>query len=89
MRDIVQSTADFESWLRTQISLRDDHLQAKHADRFFSYAEHQGGPMAAEGKSVALSAAVWASGQTNGEIRGIPSSNFSENNGNHDRPHTN
>ncbi len=30
MRDIVQSTADFESWLRTQISLRDDHLQAKH-----------------------------------------------------------
>src|SRR5258708_23127360 len=38
-------------------------------DRFFSYAEHQGGPMAAEGKSVALSAAVWATGQTNGEIR--------------------
>ena len=38
-------------------------------DRFFSYAEHQGGPMAAEGKSVALSAAVWASGQTNGEIQ--------------------
>ena len=30
MRDIVQSTADFESWLRTQIRLRDDHLQAKH-----------------------------------------------------------
>ena len=30
MRDIVQSTADFENWLRTQISLRDDHLQAKH-----------------------------------------------------------
>src|SRR5258708_12352866 len=38
-------------------------------DRFFSYAEHQGGPMASEGKSEALSAAVWASGQTNGEIQ--------------------
>lgn len=159
MRDIVQSTAEFESWLRTQISLRDDHLQAKHDkmaeqpfeffratfyrwcerwndactewaraeavvavgdlhiqnfgswraeekiprqlatllrealpseaviefkemkpgvtkglgslghDRFFSYAEHQGGPMAAEGKSVALLAAVWANGQTKGEFQ--------------------
>ena len=38
-------------------------------DRFFSYAEHQGGPMAAEGKSVALSAAVWANGQTKGELQ--------------------
>jgi hypothetical protein len=37
-------------------------------DRFFSYTEHQGGPIAAEGKSVALSAAVWANGQTKGEI---------------------
>src|SRR5258707_3875112 len=38
-------------------------------DRFFSYTEHQGGPMAAEGKSVALSAAVWANGQGKGEIQ--------------------
>jgi Uncharacterized protein conserved in bacteria (DUF2252) len=38
-------------------------------DRFFSYAEHQGGPMAAEGKSVAWSAAVWANGQTKGELQ--------------------
>ena len=37
--------------------------------RFFSYTEHQGGPLAAEGKSVALSAAVWANGQTKGEIQ--------------------
>jgi Uncharacterized protein conserved in bacteria (DUF2252) len=38
-------------------------------DRFFSYTEHQGGPMAAEGKSVALSAAVWANGQGKGELQ--------------------
>jgi hypothetical protein len=38
-------------------------------DRFFSYAEHQGGPMAAEGKSLALSAAVWANGQTKAEFQ--------------------
>src|SRR5258708_21872280 len=38
-------------------------------NRFFSYDEHEGGPMAAEGKSVALSAAVWANGQTKGEIQ--------------------
>jgi Uncharacterized protein conserved in bacteria (DUF2252) len=37
-------------------------------DRFFSYTEYQGGPMAAEGKSVALSAALWANGQTKGEL---------------------
>ena len=37
--------------------------------RFFSYTEHQGGPMAAEGKSVALSAAIWANGQSKGEIQ--------------------
>jgi hypothetical protein len=37
-------------------------------ERFFGYTEHQGGPMAAEGKSVALSAAIWASGQTKGEL---------------------
>jgi hypothetical protein len=37
-------------------------------DRFFSYTEHQGGPIAAEGKSVALSAAVWANGQAKGEL---------------------
>ena len=38
-------------------------------DRFFSYTEHQGGPIAAEGKSVALSAAVWANGQGKGELQ--------------------
>jgi Uncharacterized protein conserved in bacteria len=38
-------------------------------DRFFSYTEYQGGPIAAEGKSVALSAAVWANGQTKGELQ--------------------
>jgi Uncharacterized protein conserved in bacteria (DUF2252) len=38
-------------------------------NRFFSYAEHQGGPIAAEGKSVALSAAIWANGQAKGEIQ--------------------
>ena len=40
MRDIVQSTADFESWLRTQINLRDDHLQVKHdkmAEQIFEF----------------------------------------------------
>jgi Uncharacterized protein conserved in bacteria (DUF2252) len=37
-------------------------------DRFFSYTEHQGGPMAVEGKSVALSAAHWANGQSKGEL---------------------
>jgi uncharacterized protein (DUF2252 family) len=40
MRDIVQSTADFESWLRAQITLRDDHLQAKHdkmAEQLFEF----------------------------------------------------
>jgi hypothetical protein len=38
-------------------------------ERFFSYTEHQGGPMAAEGKSVALSAALWASGEAKGELQ--------------------
>jgi hypothetical protein len=36
-------------------------------DRFFSYTEYQGGPIATEGKSVAPSAAVWANGQNKGE----------------------
>jgi Uncharacterized protein conserved in bacteria (DUF2252) len=38
-------------------------------DRFFSYTDYQGGPMVAEGKSVALSAAVWANGQAKGELQ--------------------
>jgi hypothetical protein len=38
-------------------------------ERFFGYIEYQGGPMAAEGKSVALSAALWAHGETKGEVQ--------------------
>jgi Uncharacterized protein conserved in bacteria (DUF2252) len=38
-------------------------------ERFFAYAEYQSGPLATEGKSVALSAAIWAAGQAKGELK--------------------
>jgi uncharacterized protein (DUF2252 family) len=36
--------------------------------RFFAYAEHHGGPVAMEGKSMAPSAVVWATGKSTKEI---------------------
>jgi Uncharacterized protein conserved in bacteria (DUF2252) len=38
-------------------------------ERFFAYAEYQSGPLAAEGKSVAFSAANWAAGHGKGELK--------------------
>jgi hypothetical protein len=38
-------------------------------ERFFAYTEYQSGPIAAEGKSVAFSGAIWAAGQANGELK--------------------
>jgi hypothetical protein len=36
--------------------------------RFFAYTEHHGGPVAVEGKSMAPSAVVWATGKSTKEI---------------------
>ena len=36
--------------------------------RFFAYTEHHGGPVAMEGKSVAPSAVVWATGKSTKEV---------------------
>ena len=67
LREALPSDAEIE--FREMKSGVTKGLESLGHDRFFSYTEYQGGPMAAEGKSVALSAAVWANGQAKGELQ--------------------